>query len=78
MDKTTQTLNVEGMSCQNCIGHVEEALSAVEGVQKASANLDQNQVTVDFAPKMTDLKALKAAIRGAGFEVTGVVGQSGG
>ncbi len=75
MNETNKTLNIEGMSCQHCVGHVEEALRGVDGVQRASANLDQEQVTVDFSPKMTDLNSLEDAVREAGFEVVGVAEQ---
>lgn len=40
------TLPVIGMTCNHCKASVESALSEVEGVQHATASLEQNQVTV--------------------------------
>lgn len=42
-----QTLTIEHMSCQNCVKHVTEHLSALEGVIGVSVDLDAKQATVD-------------------------------
>jgi copper chaperone CopZ len=73
MNQTTKTLHIEGMSCQNCVSHVENALRAVDGVERASVDLAQNQVTVDYVPQVTNLTTIEGAVRQAGYEVVGVV-----
>ncbi|HMD13724.1 MAG TPA: heavy metal-associated domain-containing protein, partial [Bacteroidota bacterium] len=42
------TLPVEGMSCASCVVRVEKALSKVDGVRSAAANLATEQVTIRF------------------------------
>ncbi len=69
MNESTKTLNVEGMTCKNCVKHVEEALNAVEGVQRALVDLEKKQVTVDFLPEVVNVAALEEAVRRAGYEV---------
>jgi len=69
MRKSTQTLHIEGMTCTNCVKHVEEALSALDGVQRASVDLDLKRATVDFSPKLTNAAMIEEAVRQGGYEV---------
>lgn len=69
MNESTKTLHIEGMSCQNCVKHVEEALTALDGVQRASVDLDLKQATVDFSADVTNESMIEEAVRRAGYEV---------
>lgn len=42
----TITLNVDGMTCQNCVRHVREALANVPGVQSADVSLEDKRAVV--------------------------------
>ncbi|MAP81524.1 MAG: copper-translocating P-type ATPase [Aequorivita sp.] len=42
----THTYKIYGMTCNGCRGHVEQTLNNVEGVQKASVNLDKAEATI--------------------------------
>ena len=66
MEKTV--LTVHGMSCQHCVRAVQKALSALDGVQQASVDLDSKQVTVESNQKIAS-SVLAAAIEDAGYEV---------
>lgn len=59
------TLTVEGMSCGHCERTVEEAIEALAGVQKAEADRDAKQVSVDG-----DISTgqLIAAVEDAGYD----------
>ncbi|MDD2340885.1 MAG: cation transporter [Methanosarcina sp.] len=61
-------MKVEGMSCMHCQLRVKKAVEAVEGVQRADANLQTKQVTVDYEEGKADLEKIKAAIRETGYE----------
>ncbi|OUJ16126.1 heavy-metal-associated domain-containing protein [Acetobacter sp. DsW_063] len=65
----TDTLLVQGMTCDGCVSSVKRALSAIEGVTEAAPSLEQGQVTVVYDPSLTSPDAFRAAIEGAGFEV---------
>ena len=67
----TKTLNIEGMMCAHCVAHVEKALSAVEGVASAKADLEGKTATVTLSGEVSD-QALKDAVTEAGYEVVGV------
>lgn len=67
MDKTKETLHIEGMSCQHCVRAVREALEATEGV-----DVDEVQVgsaVVQFDPSTTNLDRIREAIEEAGYTV---------
>ncbi|PWI29016.1 cadmium-translocating P-type ATPase [Flavobacteriaceae bacterium LYZ1037] len=56
------TYNIHGMTCNGCRSHVENILSKVEGVSKASVNLDKAEATIEMSshiPIETFQKALK-------------------
>ncbi|TMV03387.1 heavy metal translocating P-type ATPase [Ruegeria sediminis] len=58
------TLDVEEMSCASCVGRVERALKAGDGVLDASVNLAAETATVRYASGATtpaDIAALAAA-----------------
>src|SRR5690606_39794906 len=63
-------LPVEGMHCASCVGRIESALSAVEGVASASANLATGRVQVRARPGTAlDHAALARAIEKARYQV---------
>ena len=62
-------LRVSGMTCQHCVGRVQEALAAVPGVTAAAVDLDSGTARVDTAPEFSDATALKRAVEAAGYAV---------
>ncbi|MEJ6011838.1 heavy metal translocating P-type ATPase [Novosphingobium aquae] len=59
-------LVVPGMHCAGCMGKVEGALRAIEGVASARVNLTARQVRVSHAGSVTTPRIV-AALSGAGF-----------
>ncbi len=59
---------IAGMSCASCVGRVEDALLAVDGVLAASVNLAHEQATVEFIPGVAASGDLERAVRSAGYE----------
>jgi len=51
----SQTITVDGMSCEHCEQSVEEALATVEGVQSVEVDLDAAQATVEGDAATQDL-----------------------
>lgn len=68
-----KTLNVEGMMCQHCVKHVNDALQKVEGVRSVSVSLEEKTARVECSETVSD-EALKAAVVDAGYEVSGIEG----
>jgi len=59
------TLNVTGMTCQNCVKHVTHALQGVPGVEKVEVNLDTGTAKIEGTP---DVQALISAVEEEGYE----------
>lgn len=58
-----QTFSVTGLSCQNCVSHVTEALSALAGVESVSIELDPHgasTVRVESAQTLSDDEVRRA------------------
>jgi len=62
---------VEGMTCGGCTSSVEKALSAHDGIQKATASLEGANVEVEFDGAVIAQGQIEEAIRDAGFDVPG-------
>lgn len=60
------TLKISGMSCQNCVRHVTEALKSVKGVTEVAVDLVSGDAKVEHANGSTDL--LIEAVTEAGYE----------
>jgi copper chaperone CopZ len=66
---TTTVLHIEGMSCQNCVRHVTEALTAVKGVQSVTVSLEDKTATVTSAEELS-LPSAKVAVEDAGYSLS--------
>jgi copper chaperone CopZ len=60
-------LEISGMSCDNCVRHVKEALEAVRGVQAATVDLKEAVATVQVEPRVIT-EHLIEAIEEAGYQ----------
>jgi copper chaperone len=63
------TLNVQGMSCQGCVGSVTRVLKATPGVEDVNVTLQPGRADVMFDPARTNVQALRDAIENAGYGV---------
>ena len=66
----TVTLAIDGMMCMHCVAHVKEALEKLPGVQ-AEVSLEQKNAVCHVEGDVS-AETLSAAVREAGYEVTGV------
>ena len=64
-----KTYEVTGMTCVICKGNVEKALKKLDGVSKASVNLLENEVTVEFAEDRVSEDIMAKAVKDAGYEL---------
>ena len=60
----SQTISVEGMTCEHCEQSVEEALQGVSGVTDVDVDREAEQATVDGD---ADTDALVDAVEDAGY-----------
>lgn len=66
----TTTLNIEGMSCDMCVGHVTRALQALDGVQTASVSLPNKTAAVTYDPARVGLAQMADAVAEEGYEAS--------
>jgi Cu+-exporting ATPase len=62
------TIPIQGMTCSNCSGTVEDALDGVPGVVGVSANFATDEAHVTYSPAAFDREAAYDAIEDAGYE----------
>jgi P-type Cu+ transporter len=67
----TQTLNIpiSGMDCAECTQTVQHAIEKLPGVQSVSVFLATEKAVVKLDPSQVDLTAIRAAVKGAGYDV---------
>ena len=59
---------IEGMTCAGCVAAIENAVSALDGVERCEINLANRSARVRFDGTQTDPAAVFAAVRAAGYE----------
>ncbi|MBW7926733.1 MAG: heavy-metal-associated domain-containing protein [Fimbriimonadaceae bacterium] len=64
----TTLYNVTGMSCQNCVRHVREAIAALPGVLSVEVDLASGSARVEHTE--LDDAALIAALEDEGYGAT--------
>jgi Cu+-exporting ATPase len=65
-----KVLEIKGMMCGHCAGHVARALNSIPGV-KATVDLANKTATVEAASPVED-NVLIEAVQNAGYEVTAI------
>jgi copper chaperone CopZ len=68
--KHTETLSIEGMSCDHCVRAVQNAIAKTDGVDAEDVIIGAARVTYD--PHNTDRDRLVEAIEEEGYKVVGV------
>jgi copper chaperone len=64
-----QSFKVDGMTCGGCVKSIQNALNEQNGINTATADLDNASVEVEFDSALIAAAAIKAAIEAAGFDV---------
>ncbi|MFC1525628.1 heavy-metal-associated domain-containing protein [Candidatus Latescibacterota bacterium] len=64
-------VSIDGMSCQNCVRHVKEALSGLEGVTEVEVSLADNLATVQTAGELSD-RLIRDTLDEEGYDVTAI------
>ncbi len=67
--RMTATLSVAGMTCDNCVRHVGEALREIPGVTDVRVDLAAGTATVESNEEL-DRAAAREALEDAGYALT--------
>jgi copper chaperone CopZ len=65
----TQTIKIDGMTCQHCLKTVREALTSVKGVVQAEVSLEEKKAVVTHEDTL-DPKAAIQAVEQEGFKAS--------
>jgi Cu+-exporting ATPase len=68
MTTRTARLDLEGMSCANCAGTIEDSVGALAGVESVDANYATDEGSVTYDPDETTLAGIYDAVGDAGYE----------
>ena len=72
LGRQSASLNIGGMTCAACVGHVENALLGVPGVAQANVNLGVERASVEFISGMVEIADLQKAVEDSGYRVEGL------
>ena len=72
-EQNNMEITVKGMMCGHCEAHVKEALEKIPGVDEATANHEDNLVTIKTSADVAEAD-IKAAVETAGYEYCGIKG----
>lgn len=67
---STAVFQVPEMSCAHCKATIEKALSEIDGVRDAVADVEVKSVSITY--ESVERETLQRAIESAGYGVTGV------
>ena len=61
---------IEGMSCASCVGRVEAAVRALDGVNEANVSFAAGELRLRYFERIVSEADIIAAIKGAGYSAT--------
>ena len=69
---TRKKIKIEGMSCENCVKHIKEALTEdIQGIKAIEVNLENKYATIEFDKIISD-EQIKTVITDLGYIVTSI------
>ncbi len=67
--KKQQHFPIEGMTCGNCVRHVEQALNNLSGILKLEVNLEKHEALVEYDSTLITHEAMATALKDAGYSM---------
>ena len=64
-----QQFPIQGMTCGNCVGHVEQALKNLSGILKLEVNLENHEALVEYDSTLITHEAMATALKDAGYSM---------
>ena len=62
-------LNVDGITCENCVDTIKEALESLDGLFSVDVDIEKKQVVLEFDEKIAKAEDLIDKIEEVGFKV---------
>ena len=64
-------ISIDGMSCENCVRHVREALAGLDGVTGVDVSLEKGEAEVQASADLSDA-LIKETLDEEGYDVTAI------
>ncbi len=58
---------IKGMTCGNCVRHVEKALKSIPGIALLEVNLEKQEAFVEYDSTMVTYETMAATLKDAGY-----------
>ena len=65
-----KTIQVAGMSCQQCVTTIEDKVNKIPGVKSVTVNLDSGSVDLSYNASIVGLIRISKMIEDQGYNVT--------
>ncbi|MDH5773932.1 MAG: cation transporter [Nitrospirota bacterium] len=62
-----QHFPVKGMTCGNCVRHVETALKSLPGIAQLEVNLEKQEALVEFDSTVVTYETMASVLKDAGY-----------
>ncbi len=64
------TLTIEGMTCDACQNHINNAIHKLPGILFAQTSYEKEKTRIEFDTTKTSIKAIEEAVNSTGYTVT--------
>jgi copper chaperone CopZ len=65
-----KVIRIDGMTCHNCVRHVKEALSEIDGISNIDVNLEEGTATIECVD--IDENLIRNEIEDFGYQVVSI------
>ncbi|MEC4680542.1 MAG: heavy metal-associated domain-containing protein [Nitrospirota bacterium] len=62
-----QHFPIEGMTCDNCVRHVEQALKNLPGISKLEVNLEKHEARVEYDSTLVTFETMASVLKDGGY-----------
>jgi Cu2+-exporting ATPase/Cu+-exporting ATPase len=62
-----QHFPIQGMTCGNCVRHVEQALKKLSGISQLEVNLEKQDALVEYDSTLVTYETMASAVKDAGY-----------
>ncbi len=62
-----QHFPIQGMTCGNCVQHVEQALKNIAGISLLEVNLEKHEALVEYEATTVTYEAMASVLKDAGY-----------
>jgi copper ion binding protein len=64
-----QHFPIQGMTCGNCVRHVEKALQNLPGISKLEVSLEKHEAQVEYDSTVLTYESMASALKDAGYNL---------